>query len=177
MRTRVIFGALFLGAFSFVIACDGSSSSTSSTTSVQQSPSIVVQDNAPGTPMLSKSQIMELFPKKLGEYKFDSFKTKPGPVGVEYSANYKHKKTKEKLKVVVNDVPPKGSPDWDRFFKGTTSEVNGNPSAIDGKPGKMTLMVRVGKRFRVDFKSKSPQGAPLEKIANDFKYSKLKKHL
>jgi hypothetical protein len=112
------------------------------------------------------------FPKKLGEYKRKGLKTKKKAWGTAHSATYSN--SGDELKVVVNDAPPEGREAWAAFFK-DGKQFKGKPMAIDAKPGKVTMMVRVGKRFRVDFKTRTKSEEELRKAAQDFDFGAVRK--
>jgi len=109
------------------------------------------------------------FPQSLGQWKLAGVKTKTKDWGKAYSSTYK--RDKHELKVVINDAPPSGVPAWDAFFTG--EKLGDRPMALDLKADKITLMVRVGERFRVDFKSRNPEEAGLEELAKQFDFSKV----
>ena len=113
------------------------------------------------------------FPNQLGDYAFDGLKTKSHDWGQAYSASYKSA-SKDKLKVVINDAPPKGREAWIPFFA-AGDMFQGLPMALDKKPGKLTMMVRVGDRFRVDFKTRTGDHLRLRAVAKDFNFEAVKK--
>jgi len=95
-------------------------------------------------------------------------KTKKHAWGEAYSASYKSP-DKDKLKVVINDAPPKGREAWIPFFAAGDT-YKGRPMALDKKPGKLTMMIRVGDRFRVDFKTRTADHIALRAAADSFDF-------
>ncbi len=125
---------------------------------------------------LTLSKVEPLFLKDLSGFALDGVKQKEKDrTWVEFSATYQDEE-KNKIKVVVNDVPPRGSKDWKPLFKDFgVDDIKGNEAAFEEKGDKITLMVRVGKRFRVDFKSRDVKRKKLEKMAKNFNFQQLKK--
>lgn len=115
-----------------------------------------------------------LFPEKLGGYKLKSFKiVEKDDKWHEIKTNYKGKSGT--LKVVINDYPPKGNPEWEKLIAPAKQETAGFMSMMHKKDDKHTLMVIVEKRYRVDFKSSDLKPEEIEKVAKDFDFKKVKK--
>jgi hypothetical protein len=113
-----------------------------------------------------------LFPAELVDYKFDSVKVKDkSEAWKEYSATYKTgKKTGKELKVVINDVLPAGDPKWKSDIPSIEKTLGEFASKTVKDEDKVTVMVLVGKRFRIDFKSRQISAEKLEKMAEAFDY-------
>ena len=122
---------------------------------------------------LSKTDAEKLFPKELVGYKLHGFKIKDkSAVWKEYSATYKtSKKGDKELKVVINDVIPAGDPQWKTQVPSVEAGIQTYPAKEVKDDDKFTVMVLVGKRFRVDFKSReiSPEKVKAMAEAFDFK--------
>ncbi len=118
--------------------------------------------------------ISSMFPDPLAGYTRKSHKTKPKDWGHAHSATYIRKK--DELKIVVNDAPPTGRDEWAVFFQDGKT-YKGFPVAVEKKPGKLTLMVRVDERFRVDFKTRTMTEDLLRKAAEDFDFRAVQKLL
>ena len=112
--------------------------------------------------------ISSMFPEQLAGYTHKTHKTKTKDWGVAHSATYIN--GKDELKVVVNDAPPLGRAEWAAFFQAGET-YKGFPIALDKTPEKQTLMVRVEKRFRVDFKSRTMPEDLLRKAAAEFDFN------
>lgn len=123
---------------------------------------------------LSEDVAKGLFPEKLGDYKLDSFKiVEKDDKWHEIKTNYKGKSGT--LKVIINDYPPKGNPEWEKLIAPAKKETQGFMSMMHAKGDKHTLMVIVEKRYRVDFKSEDLKPEEIEKIAEKFDLKKVKK--
>ena len=116
--------------------------------------------------------VSSMFPESLNGYTRKFHKTKKKDWGNAHSATYK--KGDDELKVVVNDAPPEGRKEWATFFKDGKTYKD-YPVALDAKPGKITLMVRVGKRFRVDFKTRTMTEDTLRNAADGFDFKAVEK--
>ena len=106
---------------------------------------------------LGKAEAAKLVPKQLLEYKLVGFKIKKkSDEWQEYSATYKTKKGSPKeLKLVINDALLKGRAHWETQLAEAKKKTQGHPSKLNKSAEKNTVMVFVGNRFRVDFKSTS----------------------
>ena len=134
-------------------------------------PTAVSTASAAATPSAATVDAKRAFPETLGDYEFKGWKTKKHDWGTSYSATYKSS-TKDKLKVIINDAPPAGREAWLPFFA-TGKTFRNKPMALDAKPGKLTMMVRVGTRFRVDFKTRTGHAAQLRAAADRFDFAKV----
>lgn len=148
------------------IACE--SKSATSTESNSGDPTKAATKVEKSGPQVAADPAMA-FPQSLGQWKLAGVKTKTKDWGKAYSSTYKS--GKDELKVVINDAPPKGVPAWDAFFTG--QKLDGRPMTLDVKDDKITLMVRVQERFRVDFKSRNPEETGLEELAKQFDFGKV----
>ncbi len=121
---------------------------------------------------LSKSAAQKLFPKELVGYKLKDVKVKDKSAEwKEYSATYKTSKKGEKeLKVVINDVLPDGDPKWKLDIPATEAGVQDFPAKEVKDEDKFTVMVLVGDRFRVDFKSREISPEKLKAMAEAFNF-------
>lgn len=126
---------------------------------------------------LSKSEATKLFPGKVLDYKFKDLKIKKkSETRVEYSATYKTtKKGKKELKLVITDVLPVGDPSWFEQIVPSEEDTGGYPSKMHKDKDKHTLMVLVGKRFRVDFKSRQISPEKLIQMSKTFDFSPITK--
>jgi len=158
---------IYLGLLLFILSTPGCKESKTSTDPVS------TKASTPAAVGAAAQSPRSAFPDKLGRYLFDGLKTKTHDWGHAYSASYKSPE-KDKLKVVINDAPPKGREAWLPFFA-EGKEFKGKPMALDQKPGKLTMMVRVGERYRVDFKTRTGDHMQLRAMAGDFDFSAVKR--
>ena len=122
---------------------------------------------------LNRAQAKALFPSVLGSFAQGGFKVQPGDAEcVQYKSDYL--RGQKSVKVVVNDCLPKGDPAWDDLMSEGDSEIAGMPSAVEKDGRTTTVMIRVGRRFRVDFKSRDMDEAALQDAAETFNWSRLK---
>ena len=163
--------AITMGLLMFSLASPGCKDSKTSTESVSTAASPSPATASPAA--APKADARTAFPNQIGRYAFDGWKTKKHDWGHAYSASYKSPE-KDKLKVVINDAPPKGREAWLPFFA-AGNQFKGKPMALDQKPGKLTMMVRVGDRFRVDFKTRSGDHVLLRAVAEDFDFGAVKR--
>lgn len=121
---------------------------------------------------LNKSEATKLFPRQLLEYKLKDVKIKPkADDWQEYSATYKTTKTSPKeLKLVINDSELKDFPRWGEQRDKATGKTQGFPSKLEKGADKHTVMVFVGDRFRVDFKSTTISPEKLQAMAEKFAF-------
>ena len=121
---------------------------------------------------LNKDQATKLFPTKLLEYKFKGVKIKnKSDDWKEYSSTYKTGGGGDKeLKLVINDGLLEGSSHWKDQREGSTEKTKGFPSKLHKSDAKSTVMVFVGERFRVDFKSTSISPDKLKAMAAAFDF-------
>jgi hypothetical protein len=124
---------------------------------------------------LNKDQAGKLFPAKLLEYKFKGVKIKDkSDDWKEYSSTYKTGGGGDKeLKLVINDGLLKGSSHWKEQRDGSTEKSKGYPSKLHKTDAKSTVMVFVGERFRVDFKSTSISPGKLKAMAAAFDFGPI----
>ena len=163
--------AVLLLAFSLTISgC--SDSKTESKPVSTTTPAAVSTSSTAGTPSAVIIDAKRAFPQTLGDYKFKGWKTKKHDWGVSYSATYESS-SEDTLKVIINDAPPAGREAWLPFFA-TGKTFKDKPMALDAKPGKLTMMVRVGARFRVDFKTRTGHAAQLRAAADRFDFAKVR---
>ena len=121
---------------------------------------------------LGQSQIRPLFSAMLGGYKLAGTKVAvKSPEWAEYKGTYQS--GSKEIKVVINDWIPEGKPDWDTKVPADGEKTQGFPSAFEEKSDKRTLMVRVGKRYRVDFKSTNMTAVEIRKVAGFFLFTKV----
>ena len=121
---------------------------------------------------LSKSEAGKFFPKELVGYKLKDLKIKKkSETWAEYSATYKtSKKGDKELKLVINDVFPIGAPEWKDQFSGSKDSISSFPAKEVAGDDKHTVMVLVGERFRVDFKSRQISPEKLRTMAEAFNF-------
>jgi len=121
----------------------------------------------------SEKEAGKLFPKELAGYKLKNLKLKKkSDSWVEYSATYKTSKKGEKeLKLVINDVFPAGKLEWQDEFAEITELISGHKVKEVKDDDKYTVMVLVGDRFRVDFKSRKISPEKLQEMAKAFDFS------
>ena len=121
---------------------------------------------------LGKAEAAKLVPKQLLEYKLVGFKIKKkSDEWQEYSATYKTKKGSPKeLKLVINDALLKGRAHWETQLAEAKKKTQGHPSKLNKSAEKNTVMVFVGNRFRVDFKSTSISPEKLQAMADTFNF-------
>ena len=158
---------IYLGLLVFILSIPGCKESKTSADPVSTAAS------APATTKDTAQNPRSAFPDKVGRYVFDGLKTKTHDWGHAYSASYKSPE-KDKLKLVINDAPPKGREAWLPFFA-DGKLFKGKPMALDQKPGKLTMMVRVGDRYRVDFKTRTGDHVQLQAVAGDFDFSAVRR--
>ena len=121
---------------------------------------------------LSKTAAEKLFPKELVGYKLKDLKIKDkSDAWKEYSATYKtSKKSDKELKLVINDVLPAGDPKWQEQVLPGEDLIGEYPAKAVKDEDKHTVMVLVGKRFRIDFKSRQISPEKLRTMAEAFDY-------
>jgi len=115
------------------------------------------------------------FPSTLASYRLDKIikQKNKSEVWKEYSATYKNNSSE--LKVVINEHVPDGNPEWQKLFSQSERKTKEYNAAFSEKNGKSSWMVRVGSRFRVDFKSKTESESTLKEISEKFNYAPLLK--
>ena len=121
---------------------------------------------------LKRAQAKGLFPSVLGSFAQGEFKVQPEDEQcVLYKSDYL--RGQKSVKVVVNDCLP-ADPEWDDLMQDGDGDLAGFPSALSKDGKTVTLMVRVGDRFRVDFKTKTLGTEALKEAAEGFSWPKLK---
>ncbi len=79
-----------------------------------------------------------------------AFKIKPkSDAWVEYKGDYV--RGTQLLKLVINDYPPSGNPAWAAKLAAGNEEVAGHTALLEAKSNKVTLMVGIKGRYRVDY--------------------------
>ena len=122
---------------------------------------------------LNRAQAKGVFPSVLGSFAQGGFKIEEPAAGcAQYKSDYL--RGQKSVKVVINDCLPDGDSDWDELTFDDESEVGGFPTALAEDGQLKTLMVRVGSRFRVDFKSRNLGEDALVEVAQTYSWSKLK---
>ena len=127
--------------------------------------------NAPSNGSSTQAAAVNMHPQKVGDWTFKSSKVKAQDWGTEYSGTYAN--GADELKLVVNEATVDDPPAWAELFV-KPEDFGGNQAMLDTRADKETFMVRVGKRWRVDFKSKSPGTVDLRAIAREYDFSALK---
>ena len=130
----------------------------------------IAQERAIG--FLDQSEAAKLFPKQLLEYKLKDVKIKEkSDEWQEYSSTYKtSKKSPKELKLVINDALLKGAAHWQDQREEATGKTQGYPSKLEKGEDKHTVMVFVGDRFRVDFKSTTISPEKLQAMSEKFDF-------
>ena len=133
-----------------------------------------IQSAATASGHLSRAQAKRLFPATLSGFAQSSFKIKEkSDEWQEYKGEYLRGQTV--LKLVINDWLPKGNPEWEELMAEGSESVGGYRGLLKAKGNKVTLMVQVAERFRVDFKSRTMSGDQLREVAKAFDFSKVKR--
>lgn len=107
---------------------------------------------------------------QLGEWRFKAVKTKEHDWGQEHSGTYVN--GDQELKLVVNESRMDDPQAWSELFK-TAETFEGRPALLDTRSDKETFMVRVGKRWRVDFKTKNPGKVDLRALARSYDFASV----
>ena len=127
---------------------------------------------ANGAGHLARHQAKRLFPKTLGTFAMSAFKIKPkSDAWVEYKGDYV--RGTQLLKLVINDYPPNGNPAWAAKLAAGNDEVAGHTALLEAKSTKVTLMVGIKGRYRVDFKSRTMTGSQIKEVASQFDFERL----
>lgn len=122
---------------------------------------------------LNRAQAKGVFPSVLGSFAQGGFKVEEPDAGcAQYKSDYL--RGQKSVKVVIHDCLPDGSSDWDELTFDDQLEGEGFPTTLAKDGQSKTLMVRVGTRFRVDFKSRNLGEDALLEVAQSYNWSKLK---
>ncbi len=123
----------------------------------------------------SEKEASKFFPKELVGYKLKDLKLKKkSDSWVEYSSTYKtSKKGAKELKLVINDVFPTGKAEWQDEFAEVTDKISDHKVKEVKADDKHTVMVLVGDRFRVDFKSRQISPEKLRAMAEAYDYKAI----
>lgn len=124
---------------------------------------------------LEESAAKPFFEAEYAGYKMDGdMKIKPkDDKWHEIKATYKG--DGGEIKLTINDWPPAGNPEWKTKLEPANKKTAGYMSMMEQKDDKHTLMVLVGERFRVDFKTRDAKPEELERMAEAFDFDGLKK--
>jgi hypothetical protein len=167
VRIKIFFVAIFIATSAF-LGCDKSESA-------KEDPGHV--DKKSAAKPLSLSQVKPLFPKEVGGFEVVKIQVKAlAAHSSEYNSTYKPLRgPRGIIKLIIHDERPDGRPAWKKQMGKSTQSTKGYPSYVAKKGNKITRMVFVAKRFRIDFKSRDFGLGTLDQLANAFDYAALVK--